>query len=109
MKKVLKIIGILLYCAIMICGIYLSCQSKTVDFSGRIVQIREEDRYTVLSVDNAFSVSYIVVADHRTKVRHLHKEEGEITLEKLKIGDKIQGNYKKWSSKDYYAKLIEVI
>lgn len=109
MKKALKIIGIVLCCIIMICGIYLSCRDNTKDFSGTITQISNEDEYTVLMIDDAFNNSYIILANLQTKIRHVYKEDGDITLSELKIGDKIQGDYKKLSSKDNCAKLIEVI
>ncbi len=118
MKKALKIIGILLWCAIMIYGIYLSCQDNFMDFGGTITQISESDGYTILTVDAGYNIieddevfpfTYTVIADGRTNVRNYHKEDGDITLSELKIGDKIQGDYKKLSSRDHYAKLIEVI
>lgn len=109
MKKALKIIGIVLCSIIMICGIYLSCRDNTKDFSGTITQISNEDGYTVLAIDDAFNNRYFVLANLQTKVRREFKEDGDITLSQLEIGDKIQGNYKKLSSKDNYAKLIEVI
>ncbi len=109
MKKALKIIGILLCSIIVIYGIYLSCQDNTMDFSGTITQINSDDEYTVLTIDDAFNNRYIILANHQTKVRNIHEEDDGITLSELTIGDKIQGNYKKLSSKDNYAKLIEVI
>ena len=109
MKKALKIIGIILWCIIMVYGIYLSCQDNYKDFGGTITDIRTDSGYTVITFEDAFSNSYTVIADGKTKVRNYHKEDGNIALSQLEIGDKIQGDYKKLSSKENYARLIEVL
>lgn len=109
MKNALKIVGVILICTILIYGIYLSCQDNYKDFGGTITNISTDEGYTVVTFEDAFNNSYTVVADGKTKVQNYHKEDGNIALSQLEIGDKIQGDYKKLSSKENYARLIEVL
>ena len=109
MKKALKIVGVILICTILIYGIYLSCQDNYKDFGGTITDIRTDSGYTVITFEDAFNNSYTVIADSKTKVQNYHKEDGDIALLQLVIGNKIQGDYKRLSSRENYAKLIEVL
>ena len=102
-------VGVILICTILIYGIYLSCQDNYKDFGGTITDIRTDSGYTVITFEDAFNNSYTVIADSKTKVQNYHKEDGDIALLQLVIGNKIQGDYKRLSSKENYAKLIEVL
>ena len=108
MKKTLIVIGIIAAAIIILVGIYLSLASPTVDFRGRVVGIENSDGYTVFTLEGISSTKYIVLADERTNVSYCHAGDGEINLSEIICGNTIQGNYKKWFSKDNYAKNIEV-
>ena len=49
----------------------------------------------------------MVVADNKTKVSHCHKDDPEIDLSGIAVGDTIEGNYRRGSN-DKKAKFITV-
>lgn len=110
MKKSLKIILICSVALILIIGIYFSIPSKTLDFRGNVTKIETTDGITVFYISytvDTHEVSYKITADEKTKVSYCHKDDGEITLEDIKVGDLIEGDYRAFS-KEKTAKYITV-
>ncbi len=106
MKKSMKIVGLCCLAILIGIGIYVALPSKTLDFHGTITEIETTDNETVFRI-SAAETSYIVVANNKTKVSYCHKDDPDISLKDLKVGDNIGGNYR-WLSKNNIAKFITV-
>lgn len=107
MKKILTIIGCLLIAVIIAVGIIISIPPKTLDFRGTVTEIETADSKTTFHIEQSAGMSYIVVADDKTKVRHCHKDDPKITLEEIQVGHTIEGDYRKFT-KSNEAKYITV-
>lgn len=107
MKKVITIIGCLLIAVVTVVGIIVSIPPKTLDFRGTVTEIDIADRKTTFHIEQSAGMSYIVVADNKTKVRHCHKDDPEIVLEDIQVGHTIEGDYRKFA-KNNEAKFITV-
>ena len=110
MKKVLKIICVCCVALVIATGIYLSLPSKALDFRGEVTSIEVTGYGTVFHISlsgSSFEVTYNVTADSKTNVRYCHKDDGNITLEEIEVGDVIEGDYRAFS-KEKTAKFITV-
>lgn len=107
MKKILKITGCILIAVIIVVGIIISIPPKTLDFRGTVTEIEIDDSKTIFHIEQSSDISYTVVADNKTKVRHCHKEDPKITLEEIQVGHTIEGDYRKLT-KNNEAKFITV-
>ncbi|MBQ3004686.1 MAG: hypothetical protein IJD88_02025 [Clostridia bacterium] len=107
MKKILTIIGCLLIAVIIVVGIIISIPPKTLDFRGTVTEIKTADSKTIFHIEQSSDISYIVVADNKTKVRHCHKDDPKIVLEDIQVGHTIEGDYRKFT-KNNEAKFITV-
>lgn len=105
MKKVIAIIGGLLIAVIIVAGIILSIPPKTLDFRGTVTQIDIADNKITFHIKQSPEISYTVVADSKTIVRHCHKDDPEIVLKDIQVGHTIEGNYRKFT-KNNEAKFI---
>ena len=106
MKKVITIIGVCLLAALIAVGIYMALPSKTIDFRGTVTKIETVDNNTVFEIA-MHDVIYTVTANEKTKVAYCHEDDPAIELSDIKVGDTIEGNYRKFS-KDKLAKYITV-
>lgn len=107
MKKVITIIGYLLIAVVIVVGVIISIPPKTLDFRGTVTEIDIDDSKTIFHIEQSSNISYIVVADNKTKVRHCHKDDPEIVLEDIQVGHTIEGDYWKFT-KNNEAKFITV-
>ena len=108
MKKTVKIIGLSILAVIIVFGIYYISSPRTLDFRGTVTKIEDVYDSTVFHISTeSIGTSYIVAADSKTKVSHCHKDDPEIDLSGIEIGDTIEGNYRKFSD-DKKAKFITV-
>ena len=107
MKKSIKIIGCLLITVIIVVGIIISIPPKTLDFRGKVTEIKINDGKTTFHIEQSSDISYIVVADKKTKVNHCHKDDPKISLEEIQVGNTIEGDYR-WLTKNDEAKYITV-
>lgn len=107
MKKILTIIGCLLIAVIIVVGIIISIPPKTLDFRGTVTEIKTADSKTIFHIEQSSDISYIVVADNKTKVRYCHKDDPKIVLEDIQVGHTIEGDYRKFT-KNNEAKFITV-
>ena len=105
MNKALTIIGCLLIAVVIVVGIIISIPPKTLDFRGTVTEIDIDDSKTIFHIEQSSDISYIVVADNKTKVRHCHKDDPKITLEEIQVGHTIEGDYRK-PAKNNEAKFI---
>ena len=106
MKKVITIIGVCLLAALIAVGIYMALPSKTIDFRGTVTKIETVGDNTVFEIA-MHDVIYTVTANEKTKVAYCHEDDPAIELSDIKVGDTIEGNYRKFS-KDNLAKNITV-
>ena len=106
MKKTFKIIGLCCVAVIIIVGIHMTIPSKTLDFHGTVKEIEIIDNNTVIHISTT-ETSYTVVANKKTNVSYCCKEDPDINLSDIKVGDTIQGDYR-WLSKNKVAKFITV-
>ena len=106
MKKVFKIIGLCCLVAIIAVGIYMALPSKTIDFRGTVTKIETIDNNIIFEIA-MHDVTYTVKANDKTKVAYCHEDDSAINLSDIKVGDIIEGNYRKFS-KDNLAKNITV-
>ena len=106
MKKTFKIIGLCCVAVIIIVGIHMTIPSKTLDFHGTVKEIEIIDNNTVIYISTT-ETSYTVVANKKTNVSYCCKEDPDINLSDIKVGDTIQGDYR-WLSKNNVAKFITV-
>ena len=108
MKKAIKIIGICCVAAVIIVGIYMFIPSKTLDFRGTVTEIETTEHETIFHIaDSSIGTSYTVVAENKTDVSPCHKDDPEVDLADIKVGDVIEGDYR-WLSNDHKAKFITV-
>ena len=108
MKKTMKMIGICCIAAIIFAGIYLSIPSKTLDFRGTVTDIQTTGHEIIFQISApSIGTSYVVIADHQTNVSPCHKDDPKIDLADIKVGDSIEGDYRR-SSNDCRAKFITV-
>ena len=103
MKRI-KIIGLCCIAAFVIFGIYMAMPSETLDFRGTVTKIEAVDNDTVFHI-SIFETSYVVVANNKTKVAYCCKDDPDIDLPGIRIGDTIEGNYR-WLSKDTARNII---
>ncbi len=109
MKKALAIMSICLIGILLIGGLFYFKPSKTLDFRGTVTEIKKDnDTYTFYIEQPSLSVKYTVVADIKTKVKPLLKNAKPISITDIKVGDTIEGDYKKWFAKENKAKYITV-
>ena len=106
MKKAIKIIVLCLISFIIIIGICIATSSKTLDFRGVVTEIEVVDNNTVFHI-SIFETSYTVAANNKTKVSYCCKDDPDIDLSDIKVGDIIEGNYR-WLSKNNMARFITV-
>ena len=106
MKKAIKILGLCCVAVIIVIGIRMAIPSKTLDFSGAVTEIEIVDNDTVFHISTT-ETSFTVVADNKTNVSYCCKNDPDIVLSDIKVGDTIQGNYR-WLSKNNMAKFITV-
>ncbi len=106
MKKAIKIIGLCCVAVIIVIGICVAIPSKTLDFRGMVTEIEIVEKNTVFHISIA-EASYTVVANDKTNVSYCCKDDPDIDLSDIKIGDAIEGNYR-WLSKNNIAKFITV-
>jgi hypothetical protein len=106
MKKAFTIIGLCCLAAIIAVGIYMALPSKTNDFRGTVTKIETIDNNTIFEI-TMHDVTYTVTANAKTKVAYCHDDDPAIKLSDIKVGDTIEGNYRKFS-KDNLAKNITV-
>lgn len=84
----------------------MTMPSKTLDFHGTVKEIEIIDNNTVIYISTT-ETSYTVVANKKTNVSYCCKEDPDINLSDIKVGDTIQGDYR-WLSKNNVAKFITV-
>ena len=108
MKKSVKIIALVFLAIAIIAVIYYISSLKTLDFRGTVIEIEVVDELKVFHISTeSIGTSYIVVADSKTKVSHCHKDDPKIDLSDIKVGDTIEGNYRKMFG-EQKAKFITV-
>ena len=108
MKKTIKFIAIALLALLIVALIYYISSPKTLDFRGTVMEIEVVDELKVFHISiESTSISYVVVADSKTKVSHCHKDDPKIDLSGIEVGDTIEGNYRRTSG-DKKAKFITV-
>jgi hypothetical protein len=105
MNKALKIMAVFVVVVVVIVG-YLSIP-KTVDFRGTVTKIEHEDDQTVFYISLDDTISYVVVANSKTKVAY-DDHRTKVQLGDIAVGHTIQGNYRP-SSKDKVAKSITIL
>ena len=106
MKKTIAITALCLATFIIIIGICIGTSAKTLDFRGTITEIEMVDDTTVFYI-SMFETSYTVVANGKTNVSYCCKDDPDIDLSDIKVGDMIEGNYRRLS-KNNMAKFITV-
>lgn len=106
MKKSIKVVGLCCLAILIGISIYVTLPSKTLDFRGTITEIETADKDFVFHISTA-ETTYIVVANNKTKVSYYHKDDIDVSLNDLKVGDRIEGNYR-WLTKNNIAKFITV-
>lgn len=109
MKGIKIGLAVVLAAAITCLAVYLA-PSKTVDFSGEVTAVSYADGWAVLTVVLDFSDAhtvYTVPTDRRTRVFHRCREDGRITAEEIRVGDKVGGNYR-WHTSGNAARYIQV-
>ena len=79
---------------------------KTLDFRGTVTAIESNEDGTVLHITIA-DASYQILANDKTKIAYCCKDDPDIQLSDIKIGDTIEGNYRTLSQKEI-AKFITV-
>lgn len=106
MKKSIKIIGLCCVAVIIVIGICMAIPSKTLDFRGTVTKIEIVDNDTIIHLSTT-DTSYTVVANNKTNVSYCCKDDPDVDLSDIKVGDVIEGNYR-WLSKSNKAKFITV-
>ncbi|MBQ2923618.1 MAG: hypothetical protein IJE60_11145 [Tyzzerella sp.] len=107
MKKAITIIGCLLIAVIIIVGVIIFIPPKTLDFRGTVTEIDIDDSKTTFHIEQSGGISYTVVADEKTKVMPCHEDDPDVTLNDIKVGNTIDGDYR-WLTKNNKAKYITV-
>ena len=106
MKKAIIMIALCLLAAAVISSIYIVKSSKTLDFRGEVIKIEVADDHTVFYI-SMLDASYTVIADRKTDVSYCCKNDPDIDLSDIEVGDMIEGNYR-WLSKSNMARFITV-
>ena len=106
MKKAIKIIGLCCVAIIIIIVVCMAIPSKTLDFRGTVTEIETVENNIVFYI-SATETSYTVVANNKTNISYCCKDDPDIDLSDIKVGDSIEGNYR-WLSKNNIAKFITV-
>lgn len=106
MKKAIKIIGLCCVAVIIVIGICMAIPSKTLDFRGTVTEIEIIESDTVFHISTT-ETSYMVVANNKTNISYCCKDDPDIDLSDIKVGDSIEGNYR-WLSRNNMAKFITV-
>lgn len=106
MNKTIRIMILCLISFIIIIGICIASSSKTLDFRGVVTEIEVVDNNTVFHI-SLLEASYTVVANNKTNVSYCCKDDPDINLSDIKVGDTIEGNYR-WLSKNNMARFITV-
>lgn len=106
MKKSIKIIGLCCVAVIIVIGICMTIPSKTLDFRGTVTEIEIIENDTVFHISTT-ETSYMVVANNKTNISYCCKDDPDIDLSDIKVGDAIEGNYR-WLSRNNIAKFITV-
>ena len=106
MKKTIKIIGLCCIAVIIVIGICMMMPSKTLDFRGTVTKIEIVDNDTIIHLSTT-DTSYTVVANNKTNISYCCKDDPDVALSDIKVGDVIEGNYR-WLSKSNTAKFITV-
>ncbi len=107
-KKIIKVITLCCIAIIVIVGTYLSMQRKVLDFRGMVKKIEIKDNTYTFYIESTISTSYTVIADNKTTIRRCHKNDPKMILSDIKVGDEINGDYKKRFSEENHAKYIIV-
>ena len=105
MKKTIKLLGLCCLAAIIILSIYF-LQPKTLDFRGTVNKIENTGNDTIIYISDDIG-SYTVVANDKTKISYCHKDDPNIELKDICVGNVIEGNYRPFSKK-CSAKFITV-
>ena len=105
MKKTIKLLGLCCIACAIILSIYF-LQPKTLDFRGTVNKIenRGDDTFFYISGD---TVAYTVIANDKTKTAYCCKDDPDIALQDICVGNVIEGNYRPFSKK-CSAKFITV-
>ena len=106
MNKAIKIITFCLCTVLVALMIYLLVPPKTLDFRGTVTAIEATEDGTILHISIA-EASYQILANDKTKIAYCCKDDPDIQLSDIKLGDTIEGNYRTLSQKDI-AKFITV-
>ena len=106
MNKTIRIMILCLISFIIIIGICIATSSKNLDFRGVVTEIEVVDNNTVFHI-SLLEASYTVVANNKTNVSYCCKDDPDIDLSDIKVGDTIEGNYR-WLSKNNMARFITV-
>ncbi len=105
MKKTIKLLGLCCLAAIIILSIYF-LQPKTLDFRGTVSKIENTGDDTIFYISDDIG-SYTVVVNDKTKISYCCKDDPDIELKDICVGNIIEGNYRLFS-KNRTAKFITV-
>ena len=109
MKKVITIASICLIAILLIGGLFYFKPSKTLDFRGVVTEIKNNNNtYTFYIEQPSLSAKYTVIAEKNISVKPCHKNDPPVSITDIKVGDTIEGDYKKWFAKENQAKYITV-
>ncbi len=107
MKKAITTISICLIAILLIGGLFYFKPSKTLDFRGTVTKIENnDDTYTFYIEQPSLSVKHTVIADNDISIKPCHKNDPPVSITDIKVGDTIEGDYKKWFAKENQAKYI---
>ena len=106
MKKIIRIIGLCCIVVIIIIGICMAIPSKKLDFRGTVTDIEIIENDTVFHISTT-EVTYTVTANNKTNVSYCCKDDPDIDLSDIEVGDVIEGNYRRLSNNNI-AKFITV-
>ena len=108
MKKALRAVVLCGLAILLVLGIYYFAVPKTLDFRGTVTKIEAAEQTTTFYIETeSIGTSYVVIADHKTKISPCHKDDPKIDIEDIKVGDVIEGDYRRLS-KEHTAKFITV-
>ncbi len=96
-KKIVIVILLILFVAIIGNGIYLSQMGKTVDCSG-VVDFVDVENQTI-KITDADNVQYLLKVKFYTSIKDTNNDK--IDINKIEVGDTITANYRgEWKSSD---------